>query len=146
MADTWVLVADSSRARLFEVAREDPALKEVAAFTNPEGRMAQRELVHDRLPRVNESMGRSRHAIEPHTTLKQKSTDQFVLRLSRELEQGRAAHSYKNLVLVAAPRFMGALRGALDDALRKCVVAEVKRNLTPMSPAKIREHLPPRLA
>lgn len=146
MADTWILVADSSRARLFEIARDDPALKEVAAFTNPEGRMAQRDLVHDRLPRVNESMGRSRHAIEPHTTLKQKSTDQFVRRLSRELEQGHAAHSYKNLVLVAAPRFMGALHGALDDALRKCVVAEVKRNLTPMSPAKIREHLPPRLA
>lgn len=146
MANTWVLVADSSRARLFEIARGNPALKEVADFTNPEGRMAQRELVHDRLPRVNESMDRSRHAIEPRTTLKQKNTDRFVRRLSRELEQGRAAHSYKKLVLVAAPRFLGTLHGALDEGLRKCVVAEVKRNLTPMSPAKIREHLPPRLA
>ncbi|HSN01280.1 MAG TPA: host attachment protein [Rudaea sp.] len=146
MADTWVLVADSARARLFEVARDDPALKEVAAFTNPEGRIAQRELRHDRLPRVNESMGRSRHAIEPHTTPRQKSTDRFVRTLRDELERGRAARDYKNLVLVAAPRFMGALHGALDEALQRCVVAEVRRNLTLMQPAKIRAHLPPGLA
>lgn len=146
MAQTWVVVADSARARVFEVTDDAPALKEVATFTNPEGRMSQKELRHDRLPRVNESVGRARHAIEPHTSLKQKSTDQFVRLLRHELEQGRVAHSYKNLVLVAAPRFMGALHGGLDDAVRKCVVAEVKRNLTPMSPAKIREHLPQHLA
>ncbi|MGE5167657.1 MAG: host attachment protein, partial [Deltaproteobacteria bacterium] len=46
MADTWILVADSARARVFEVTREDPTLREVAAFTNPEGRIAQRELRH----------------------------------------------------------------------------------------------------
>jgi protein required for attachment to host cells len=146
MADTWILVADSARARVFEVTHEDPTLREVAAFTNPEGRIAQRELRHDRLPRVNESMGHARHAIEPHTSLKQKSTDRFVRMLRDELERGHATHSYEHLVLVAAPRFMGALHGALHDSLQKCVVAEVKRNLTPMSPAKIREHLPPRLA
>ena len=78
MADTWVLVADSARARVFEVTREDPTLREIAVFTNPEGRIAPRELRHDRLPRVNESMGHARHAIEPHTSLKRKSTDRFV--------------------------------------------------------------------
>jgi protein required for attachment to host cells len=146
MADIWVLVADSSRARVFEVTREDPTLREIAAFTNPEGRIAQRELRHDRLPRVNESMGHARHAIEPHTSLKQKITDRFVRTLRDELDRGHAAHRYKNLVLVAAPRFMGALHGALDDSLQKCVVAEVRHNLTLMSSTKIRERLPPRLA
>lgn len=146
MADTWVLVADSARARVFEVNRDDPALKEVAAFANPEGRIAQQELRHDRLPRVHESMGRSRHAIEPHTTPRQKSTDRFARTLRDALERGRAAHDYEHLVLVAGPRFMGALHGALDEALQQCVVAEVRRNLTGMRPAQILSHLPPDLA
>ena len=146
MADTWVLVADSARARVFEVTREDSALREVATFANPEGRIAQRELYRGRLPRVHESMGHSRHAIEPHTTPRQKSTDRFARTLRDELERGRAARDYKNLVLVAAPRFMGALHGAFDEALQQCVIAEVRRNLTLMQPAKIRAQLPPNLA
>jgi protein required for attachment to host cells len=145
MADTWVLVADSARARLFEVARDGPALKEVAAFTNPEGRIAQRELRRDRLPRVNESAGPGRHAIEPHTSLRQKSADRFAHELGKELEKAHATRGCRKIVLVAAPRFLGTLHGALDESLRKCVVAEVKRNLTPMSPARIREYLPTRL-
>jgi protein required for attachment to host cells len=121
-------------------------LKEIASFTNPEGRIAQRELTRDRLPRVNESMGAARHAIEPHTSLRRKSAERFARTLGNELRQGRVARRYEKLVLVAAPRFIGALHGALDDSLRKCVIAEVRRNLTPMSPATIRRHLPQRLA
>ena len=146
MADAWILVADSARARLFEFTGGDPGLAEIAVFTNPEGRIAKKELRRDRLPRVNESMGGSRHAIEPHTSLAQKSTDRFAHTLSHELEQGRSSRRFRKLVLVAAPRFMGALHGAFDEALRKCVVAEVKRNLTLLSAAKIRERLPPHFA
>lgn len=146
MPNTWVLVADSARARVFEFAYDASELREVASFTNPEGRIAQRELRHDRLPRVNESAGRARHAIEPHTSLKQKSMDQFAHFLGKELEQAHATHSYERLVLVAAPRFLGALHGALGDSLQKCVAAEISRNLTLMSPAKIRERLPQHLS
>ena len=145
MADTWILVADSARARLFEFTGGDPGLAEIAAFTNPDGRIAQKELRRDRLPRVNESMGGARHAIEPHTSLAQKSADRFARTLTHELEQGHSTQRFKNLVLVAGPRFLGTLHGAIDDKLRKCVVAEVKSNLTPMPVTKIREHLPLRL-
>src|SRR5689334_18089456 len=47
MSPTWILVADSARARLFE-ADGAGALNELACYANPEGRAGTRGLTTDR--------------------------------------------------------------------------------------------------
>lgn len=140
--NTWILVADGARARLFETASPDDALSEVACFSNPEGRAHGRDETTGRLPSVNESVGPTRHSIEPHTTLREKSADRFSRTLNETLERGRTDHRFKQLVLVAPPRFLGALHGHLAKPLRDCIVAEVKRNLTALPASDLRAHLP----
>lgn len=142
---TWILVADGARARLFETASPDDALTEVACFANPAGRSPGRGFTTGRAPTVNESVGAARHAIEPHTTLREKTTDRFARTISVELERGRNAHRYARLVLVAPPRFLGALHGAFPKPLRDSVVAEIKRNVTALHAADIRAHIPRRV-
>lgn len=141
MGKTWVLVADRVRARLFEFENEKPALNEVEAFVNPEGRDPAGSRGDMRPTRSIESVGGARHAIEPHTTPEAKYADRFARRLHDALEQGRVQHRYERLVLVAPPRFLGALHGALGKNVRNRVVSEVRRNLTAMTPEQIREHL-----
>src|SRR5215471_15383407 len=109
MASTWILVADAARARLFEPAPTDGRLVEIECFINPEGRAGARRTTTHRPPTVNESVGTARHAIEPHMTPREKTASRFAHTLSVALERGRARCRYERLVLVAPPRFLGAL-------------------------------------
>jgi len=143
--NTWILVADGARARLFEAVSSDNALNELACFANPGGRSHGRDFTTARAPTVNESVGATRHSIEPHTTLREKTTERFARTIKDELERARNDHRYARLVIVAPPRFLGALHGTFPKPLRDCVVAEVKRNLTALRSSDIRAHLPSRL-
>ena len=143
--NTWILVADGARARLFEAASSDDALNELACFANPGGRSHGRNFTTARSPAVNESIGAARYSIEPHTPLREKTTDRFARTIKDELERARNDHRYARLVIVAPPGFLGALHGTFPKPLRDCVVAEVKRNLTALRTSDIRSHLPSRL-
>jgi protein required for attachment to host cells len=77
--------------------------------------------------------------------LHRKLAERFSRRLNDALERGRIDHRYARLVLVAPPRFLGALHVSLSKPLRDSVVAEVKRNLTALPAGDIRSHLPRRL-
>lgn len=144
---TWVLVADRSRARLFELAKRNSGseLIEIKDFVNPHGRGSERDQVRDRKPRVNESMGGTRHAIEPHTSLRDKSDNEFAQELGESLEQGRVNHRYEQLVLVALPHFLGTLHAKLNSHVSECIVAEVPHELTGKSQSEICDHLPRQL-
>ena len=89
MTSTWILVADAARARVFEATGRSEPWQEVACFANPDGRAPGRHATTERAPRVNESMGGARHAIEPHTSLRDKSTERFAHMLGEALERGR---------------------------------------------------------
>lgn len=142
--NVWILVADKARARLFEPIEGGKKLNEVACFDNPDAKL--HATARDRLPRTNESVGSSRHAIEPHTTLEEKSIDRFAHALGKEMESRRIQRQYDRLVLVAPPRFLGALHRLFDKPLRDCVAAEVSADLTTWPVERILEHLSPKPA
>lgn len=144
---TWILVADRARARLFELAphKDGAELIEIKDFVNSEGRGSERDQVTEGRPRAHESMGATRHAIEPHTSLRDKSANRFAQELGESLEQGRVSHRYERLVLVALPHFLGTLHAVLNRHVCECVVAEVPHELTTKGPAEIRSYLPERL-
>jgi len=141
-SNVWVLVADRARARLFEFASSGQKLVEIACFDNPEARI--HGIARDRLPRVNESSGGIRHAIEPRTTMMEKSVDRFARSLIDELENGRTQQRYDQLILVAPPRFRGALHRHVDKPLKNCISAEISRDLTTWPVERIFEQLQPR--
>lgn len=145
---TWILVADRARARLFELGPHENGspLIEIEDFINSEGRGSESDQVTERRPRAHESMGATRHAIEPHTSLRDKSANRFAQELSDSLERGRVSHRYERLVLVALPRFLSTLRAKLNRHVCDCIVAEVPHELTTKGPVEIRSWLPERLS
>lgn len=142
MSKTWLLVADAAKARLFEIAKKGGNLTEIACYTNPDGRSPGQHPEHGRQGRTQESANSARHAIEPHTSLREKHAMQFADLLRDAIRQGRMANQYDQLVLMAPPRFLGLLRGRLDDQTLKCVVAEVGSDLLALSPTELRAYLP----
>lgn len=91
---TWILVADSARARIFEIGMQDGQLFEVGGYANPEAHTKPADSGYDKPPRAHESVGSARHAIEPHTDPHDKSAGKFAHGLAEILEQGRVEHAY----------------------------------------------------
>jgi len=76
---------------------------------------------------------------------KQQEALQFAGEVARYLEAAYARQAFSHLVLVAAPEFLGLLRGKLDAQVRERVQLEVAKNLVKHAADEIRRALPERL-
>lgn len=146
MSKVWVMVADAARARLFEMPLRGANMTEIACYAYPESRSPGQHASHDRLPRTQESGNAVRHAIEPHTSLREKHLLQFAGMLQGTLQRGRLEGRYDHLVLVAPPRFLGVLRERLDKETRDCVIDELDHDLIGLSPTALRARLQTQLS
>ena len=139
---TWVLVADRARARLLELDRGSGRLVEIESHMNPGGRAPDRDAYTDRAPRVQEAVGSARHAMQPHTSEREKASIRFARELSDMLERGRSDRRFDQLVLIALPQFLGVLRPLLGKPLSRLVVAEIPHEMTTGKLDEIRDCLP----
>lgn len=110
MATTWIVAADSSRARFLQLAGRE-RLVELDSLLNPEARMHERELATEAPPQAH-------------------ATDLFAKRVGDYLDKARNDHRYDKLVLVAPPKFLGTLRRSLDKEVAKRVVGEMPKDLS----------------
>jgi len=141
MTISWVLVADSGRARIFESDQTFKALAEVNDMVNPSARQKDGELTSDAPGRAFDSGGQGRHAMEDKTSTKEQHELFFAEQINDYLELGRTTGKYKALVIIAAPGFLGMLRKTLNHNLIKLVAGEINRNLTQHGVQDIIEHL-----
>lgn len=125
---TWILVADSARARMFEMGMKNGQLLEVGGYANPEAHSKPSDIGRDKPPRAQESASPARHAMEPHTDPHDKPALKFAQDLAEILEQGRLAHSYTRLVLAAPPRFLGQINHALGAQVSKLVAKTISKD------------------
>lgn len=142
MRDTWVIVADSTRARLFVTADGWDSLQEHADYVHPSSRSSDRELTSDLPGRTFDSVGGGRHAMAPRTDPKDHEAAVFARELAAEIETARAHNRIGSLVVMAAPGFLGLLNGELSDAAHQLVVVSIDKNLVRSSLDEIRKHLP----
>lgn len=145
MAKTWVVVVDSSCARLLEASTPTGPLVEVEMLDHPEGRMRAQELTTDLPGRAFDSSGRGRHAMEREVGPRQQEAITFARRVAQRLQGAAARGEIERIVLVAPPAFLGLLRDALGAEVRRIVTAELDLNLAKLTPAEIRGRLPERL-
>jgi protein required for attachment to host cells len=145
MHATWVVVADSSAARIFVASSPTGALDEVESYANAEGRTHERELGTDNPGRAFDSTGSARHAMEQKVSPRQHEVIAFAKLIGDRMHQARAKNQIGRLILVAPPEFLGHLRGALDVETRRVVEREFNLNVVRMRPEEIRAHLPEKL-
>jgi protein required for attachment to host cells len=129
MATTWILAADSYRARLFELAPRGE-VREIGDFVHPAARERERDLLTDAPGRY---FVKGRHdqasANEPHTPAEQVEEEKFARQLADELERGRTSNRYDKLCLVAPPRFLGRIKDALGKEVGKRLSLTVPKDL-----------------
>jgi protein required for attachment to host cells len=145
MTSTWLLVAESSRARIFAVEGGRGELREIEALEHPEARWSGRDLATDRPGRSFDSAGEGRHAMEQEVGPKEQEARIFAQVLSSRLEAARTRGELGRLIVAAAPGFLGLLRKTLSVETAKLVTLELDKNLAQLDAAEIRTHLPDRI-
>lgn len=140
MAFRWIVVADQSLARIFAMESRLSPLEELESLVHPAGRQHPGELVSDRSGR-EAAPGGSHHAVEPDVARKEAEAEKFAAQVAAELERGRQAGDFDQLIVVAPPRMLGLLRQAITPAVADCVEHELHNEFARMSPGEIREHL-----
>jgi protein required for attachment to host cells len=141
MITTWVVVAESSRAKLFAWDKPSAPLRELEDLTHPESRLHEQELTTDLPGRAFDSAGEGRHAMGQVVSPKQEEAVRFAKTIGDRLESGRVEGCFEKLILVAAPQFLGLLRDSLSDNTKKLVVKEINKNLVQHDAAEIRSRL-----
>lgn len=141
MMTTWVLVADTYRARLFGADRPASALSEMRDLASPEARLREGDLVSDRGGRDRSPKGGG-HALGDNISHKQDLADRFAQQVCDLLESARVAGELSKLYVIAAPAFLGLLRKHQSPSLKQLVAGEIDKCLATQDPASIRRHLP----
>ncbi len=141
MSNTWVVVADASRARVFEAPEPRGPLSEIEALSNPENRLHEGDLVSDRGGR-DSNRGAGSHGYSTGGGAKEEAVNRFAAEVCRHLEKGRNAHAFDRLYVMASPGFLGVLRKHQSDALRGLIYDEIAKDLATQDVGRIREQLP----
>ncbi len=127
---TWIIAADSSRARILQVTDRKQHLDEIEDLLNPEGRVHDRELLADGHPRFSGHTGGGPGSDREETSASEHATELFAKRVGEYLDKARTAHKYDRLQLIAPPKFLGQLRKELGREVQKLVAEELPKDLS----------------
>jgi len=133
MKDTWIVLANASRARILEREPEGGRLDELADLVHPQSREKGSELTSDRdghAQKAHGDRGGLRTSFQPRTEPRQKEHAVFALEVSRYLEEAVTQGRCAGLVLIASDPFLGELRSHLGDAAKRVLGATIARDLT----------------
>jgi protein required for attachment to host cells len=137
-----ILVADTTRARVFTADTPKGALVEMFDLVNPEARLHERDLTSDLSGRAQSSatgMSSSYGIEEKH---KPEAVRRFARQIAERLEQDRGLGEFDKLYIVAERAFLGDLRRVLDDNTTAVLAGTVNKNLTRNPLPDIRSALP----
>ena len=142
MADIWVLVADSSEARIYAARHMRSPLTLVDTMIHAVGRAHARDLGSDSPGRVHDRMGPARHSIDAGQQVKIEERSRFAREIAERLEAAHRQKRFARLVVMAAPAFLGVLRESFHKPVTEAIVAEIPKDLVAQDPAAIQAHLP----
>ena len=60
--------------------------------------------------------------------------ERFAIELAKELDAGRTANSYKNLIIVASPHFHGMLNKHMNEHVAGMVSKHIEKDYTAETP------------
>lgn len=146
---TWVLVADASRARLFQYDGFGAAIKLLKEWTHDGSRLKNHDLLSDRPGRVMQSHGGphpghgSHSGMEKAHSPKEVEHEHFARELQHELEHSLSVNAYGRLILVANPEFLGMLRHVASPQVLKHTVASLDKDYTTLGMTELEHRLAP---
>lgn len=136
----WIVVCDGRKALILENIGDadypDLRTRDVDKQDDP----STSDLGADRPGRAPQSVGGRRSTME-ETDWHDQAEGEFLADLIRRLDAALLSKEAKDLVIVAPPRALGALRKVYSSHIRSALIAEIDKDLTTMPIDQIEKHL-----
>lgn len=130
--ETWFVIADGQRARIVRRMRTPrPRVEDVFPYQWINSELLSLQIDNEALGRASAAKDTATfHSIQPGPDPRRLLKQNFAEDLAEFLNRSAQAKDYDRLVLIAAPKTLGDIRGALSDTARNHVVAELDKDLT----------------
>jgi protein required for attachment to host cells len=138
MKNRWVLVADSTCARIF--AEGDKGLELQQELVHPSSREHNQDLIGNRPNQNQHSMEKDVKGNQPDR-LRDDASAEFAKELGNFLATAHSQNRFRQLVLIADPRFLGMLRKELSRPVEDAVTGSIDKRALQMRPAEVAELL-----
>lgn len=126
---TWVLIADGEKALILENVGDDMDFNFDVVRKDTQPNPPTSEQGADAPGRFNDGPSVHRSSVET-TDWHQLSKDRFAADLSDMLYKRAHANDFRDIVLVAPPKTLGALRQEMHSEVSDKVVAEIPKTMT----------------
>jgi protein required for attachment to host cells len=124
----WIVITDHVEARIWSRrGHEPPAL--VDEIAHPAGHLREQDLVTDEPGRMRADWRGRTQVMKQRGSARHTELVRFAATLGAHLAAARRAGRFDELVLVAAPRWLGELREHLAPEVRARVVSELHHSL-----------------
>jgi protein required for attachment to host cells len=138
---TWIVVADGGQARILVYERPGNGVRQLPDTSFSDPHLPTHEIMTDRQPRTQESVGSARHAIEPKIDPHELRKKQFLTQLTAHLEKSAQRGDFEHLVIVAPATALGELRKDFSPLLNQRLSAEFVHDYVHQSNDYIYQHI-----
>lgn len=137
----WVVVANGSECKVFLINLKEKHIELLRKFESPEARVHAIELTSDKPGKAYESVGILGHGMAPKFNQHTKEKAKFAHMIATFLNDELNLHSFKSLILMASPEFLGEIRKYLHKNTISKIVKEKNKDLVHAQEAEILEHV-----
>jgi protein required for attachment to host cells len=133
MDQTWIILANAARARIFEREPATARLVELTDLVHPQSRQMGRDLATDRPGHAQKAHGDAGHAgtaFESRTDARDKERSVFAAEVSRYLEDAVSQGRCPAVVIMASDPFLGTLRAHLGQATLRVLRGSIPLDLS----------------
>lgn len=133
MEKTWILIANSERARCFERQPSDHSLTELTDFVFPHASLGGQAGGGDLTGAAGKGHGRTGHAgtqFEPKTQVEDKARASFARQLADYLNDAVAGKRCSSVVLIASSKVLGEIKPLLNLAASNALKRSIASDLT----------------
>lgn len=117
MDKQWILIANGSLARTYEVTDSGGTAAAIATHPFPKGRLKHQQLERDRQGQEHKDNVSTVAHYQPHTSTRDKRLHEFADELVDHLRQGLVVRRFDHWSLIASSPFLGALKSTLTPQL-----------------------------
>ncbi len=125
----WILVADSAQARIYDFVDGELTLQET--LERPQSREHSRDLMGNRPNQNQHQMEKDLKGNESQS-LRDDESRVFAREVCQVLSKAHATNRFRELVMVADPRFLGLLRAHLSRPVAAVVAGTIDKHALQM--------------
>jgi protein required for attachment to host cells len=137
MKPDWILIANASRARLFQQQEPGTPYVLLRSFEHPASRLHSSELGDDERGRQRTDRAYGAAAYEPRMDEQRKEHLRFAGELADHLEDGAQHGLYGTVRVFAASPFLGELKARFGAATQRVLAGTYDVDLSAVGPAEI---------